>query len=250
MKTLEVCTGSYQDCLDAYLMGAKRVELNSALSLGGLTPSLATLQMVKENTDLIVICMVRPRAAGFCYTNEEYEVMKREAHILLQNGADGLAFGFLTEDFEIDEKKTKEFVEIVHSYNKTAVFHRAFEMTKNGDESIQLLIKCGVDRILTSGQRKDAYEGLSFLKEWNEKYGTQIEILPGCGINPSNVEEILTQTKVSQVHSSCKGYRFDKTTKNEYVDFSYMGESKTQAYESVDKDIVKKMLETITNIGE
>ena len=73
---LEVCTGCYSDCLKAYRAGAKRVELNSALSLGGLTPSLATLKNVKKDTDLKVMCMVRNRAAGFCYSDDEFKIMK------------------------------------------------------------------------------------------------------------------------------------------------------------------------------
>lgn len=91
---VEICCGSYSDALAAWKAGATRIELNSALSLGGLTPSLATLKMTKQNTGLKVITMIRPRGAGFCYDEEEYEVMKQDAKIMLENGADGLAFGF------------------------------------------------------------------------------------------------------------------------------------------------------------
>ena len=95
-KIVEVCCGSYYDALQAQYGGARRIELNSALHLGGLTPSLATLLKVKDNTDLEVICMVRPRGAGFCYNDEDFEVMKLDAEILLDNGADGIAFGVLS----------------------------------------------------------------------------------------------------------------------------------------------------------
>lgn len=99
MKTIiEVCAGSYEDCLSAALGGAERVELNSALSVGGLTPTVAVLRRVKQDTDLQVICMVRPRAAGFCYTEAEKALMFEEAELLLDSGADGLAFGFLNAD--------------------------------------------------------------------------------------------------------------------------------------------------------
>ena len=97
-KIVEVCCGSYYDALQAQYGGARRIELNSALHLGGLTPSLATLLKVKDNTDLEVICMVRPRGAGFCYNDEDFEVMKLDAEILLDNGADGIAFGCLDEE--------------------------------------------------------------------------------------------------------------------------------------------------------
>lgn len=93
----EVCAGSVQDCINAELGGADRVELNSALYLGGLTPSLAMLKLVKEKTSLKVICMNRPRAAGFCYDDVEIETMFKDAEILLENGADGISFGFLNQ---------------------------------------------------------------------------------------------------------------------------------------------------------
>ena len=75
---MEICCGSYQDALEAAAGGARRIELNSALLLGGLTPTETTLRMVKEDTDLEVVAMVRPRGAGFCYTDEEYRVMEQE----------------------------------------------------------------------------------------------------------------------------------------------------------------------------
>ena len=92
-RMIEVCAGSYQDCIAAYQGSAKRVELNSALSVGGLTPSVASLVRVKQETDLTVICMVRVRAAGFCYEKEDVEIMLEDAKILLEHGADGIAFG-------------------------------------------------------------------------------------------------------------------------------------------------------------
>ena len=91
-KIVEICCGGYEDALAAYRGGAKRIELNSALYLGGLTPSLAALILTKRNTDLKVIAMVRPRGAGFCYSDADFEVMEADAELLLKNGADGIAF--------------------------------------------------------------------------------------------------------------------------------------------------------------
>lgn len=111
---VEICCGSYYDTLQAWKGGAKRVELNSALHLGGLTPSLGTLRQVKKNTGLKVICMVRPRGAGFCYNMEDFEVMLEDAHILLENGADGIAFGCLTAD-RVQDFIRKTDVKQIHS---------------------------------------------------------------------------------------------------------------------------------------
>ena len=103
---VEICCGSYYDALQAAKGGAKRIELNSALMLGGLTPSTATLKLVKQNIpDLKVITMVRPRGAGFCYSHEEFQVMAAECQELLEAGADGIAFGCLKADGTLDKEK-------------------------------------------------------------------------------------------------------------------------------------------------
>ena len=128
-RIIEICCGSYEDALNAYHGGAKRIELNSALHLGGLTPSLASLKLTKKNTNLKVITMVRPRGAGFCYNEIEFEVMKEDAKSLLENGADGIAFGCLNKDGSICLKQTKEMIEIIKSYQGEVVFHRAIECT-------------------------------------------------------------------------------------------------------------------------
>ena len=100
---VEICCGSFYDALQAAEGGAKRIELNSALMLGGLTPSTATLKLVKQNIpDLKVITMVRPRGAGFCYSKEEFRVMEAECLELLEAGADGIAFGCLKADGNLD----------------------------------------------------------------------------------------------------------------------------------------------------
>ena len=115
---IEICCGSYEDALNAYYGGAKRIELNSALYLGGLTPSVASLKLIKETTDLKVICMVRPRGGGFCYSDSEFKQLLGEAKDLLENGADGLAFGFLRENREIDLEKTKILISLIKDYKK------------------------------------------------------------------------------------------------------------------------------------
>ncbi|MCI7803222.1 MAG: copper homeostasis protein CutC, partial [Erysipelotrichaceae bacterium] len=201
---IEICAGSYQDCITAYKGGAQRVELNSALSVGGLTPSIATLKRVKKETCLKVICMVRIRAAGFCYDKEDIELMLEQAKLLLENGADGLAFGFLNEDGTIHKTATKQMIDLIHFYHKEAVFHRAFDITKDPFQAIETLIDLKCDRILTSGQKSKAIQGMELIKDLQEKYGQQIEILAGSGMNHKNIQEMKNYTKIKQVHSSCK----------------------------------------------
>ena len=141
------------DARQAVLGGAGRIELNSGLMLGGLTPTTATLGLVKEQfPKLKVIAMVRPRGAGFCYTRDEFLVMERECESLLEQGADGIAFGCLKEDGSLDEEKNQRLVERIKSFGREAVFHRAFDCSGDAFGTMEQLISMGVDRVLTSGR--------------------------------------------------------------------------------------------------
>ncbi|MBW9212884.1 copper homeostasis protein CutC [Trueperella sp. zg.1013] len=217
----EVCAGSVSDCIQAELGGANRVELNSALSLGGLTPSLATLQQVKAKTSLPVICMVRPRPAGFCYDKVEKETMFLDAKLLLENGADGLAFGFLHKDTSIDVDTTKQMVDLIHSYQKEAVFHRAFDCVNDPFMAIERLISCAVDRLLTSGLQAKAIDGSALIAKLQKCYGDRIQLLAGSGINASNILELKELTKVHQFHSSCRVWKKDLTTSVGNVSYAF-----------------------------
>lgn len=241
MKKVEICCGSYYDALAAQNGGASRIELNSALHLGGLTPSIGTLLQVKNNTDLEVICMVRPRAAGFCYNEEDVETMFLDAEVLLDNGADGIAFGFLDEECDIDIPHTRKMVELIHSYGKTAVFHRAIDCVFDIDKAMDILIALGVDRILTSGLQLTAIEGEEMIKYLQEAYGEHIEILAGSGINPQNVEHFMAMSHVNQVHSSCKDWKLDPTTCALEGAFSYHD----CEYECVDYEKVEELVDKV-----
>ncbi len=245
MITLEVCCGSYEDCMNAYNGNAKRVELNSSLFLGGITPSLGSLVLTKKNTDLEVICMVRPRGAGFYYTEVEYEGMLVDAKLLMEHGADGLAFGFLHEDKTVDVERTKEMVDLIHKYNGQAVFHRAFDMIDDKDTAIEQLIALGVDRILTSGGYPTAPEGIEVLAHLQAHYGDKIQLLAGGGVHPHNVIELIEKTGLTQVHSSCKEWIVDPTTIAKRNSCSY----NKDMYDIVSEDRVRILKEKIDEYG-
>ena len=238
----EVCAGSVQDCINAQLGGADRVELNSALHLGGLTPSLAMLRLVKEKTSLKVVCMDRPRAAGFCYDDVEIETMFEDAKILLENGADGISFGFLNSDATINVTETKKMVELIHQYQKEAVFHRAFDCVDDPMHAIKQLIDCGVDRILTSGLQPTAMQGALVLEKLQSEFGDQIELLAGSGINANNIRALKEQTGLHQFHGSCKEWCKDPTTAVGNVSYAY---HESDDYDCVSLEKVKSIVQEL-----
>lgn len=246
---IEVCAGGFADCLVADGAGIKRVELNSALSLGGLTCTAATLRKVKKYTDLEVICMVRPRGSGFYYDRYEREIMFDEAKALLDAGADGIAFGFLNRNGTIDVENTQKMVDLIHSYNKTAVFHRAFDVSVSLEESMNDLIRCHVDRLLTSGMEENAIKGMETIRRLQKKYGNQIEILPAAGINANNVVPFLHYTNVNQIHASCRSYHFDPTTKLGSVDFSIYPNEHSMDYETTSPRKLRQLIEKVNGFN-
>lgn len=238
---IEVCAGSYRDCVAAKNGGADRVELNGAFALGGLTPTVPVLKKVKQDTGLEVIAMVRPRAGGFCYDTDEKEIMFAEAENLLENGADGLAFGFLNADGSVAVAETRKMVDLIHRYNGTAVFHRAVDVTPDMTEAMNTLIEAGVDRVLTSGQKAKALEGAAEIARLQEACGDRIQILPGSGINAGNAGEILEKTGVSQLHASCRGYRPDPTTIGEGVSYAYLPAPHEGDFDIADEEAVRAL---------
>lgn len=244
--TVEICTGSYADCMAAFHGGAERVELNSALSIGGLTASVAVLRRVKKETTLKVICMVRPRAGGFCYDEAETKIMMEEARLLLENGADGIAFGFLHADGTVHRERTLQMSELIHSFGKEAVFHRAFDVTKDPFQAMEVLLSCKIDRLLTSGQRAKAMQGAELIAQLQDRFGDRIEILAGSGVNAQNAGELLARTGIRQVHSSCKGYRLDPTTASEHVSYAYLDDAHAMEYDVVEETLVRALIDALS----
>lgn len=240
--TVEICCGGYEDALQAAKGGAERVELNTGLYMGGLTPCTGTLKLVKKDTDLKVISMVRPRGGGFCYTDAEFRSMLRDATELLEAGSDGIVYGFLKADGSIDKDRTGEMTRLIHSYGKTAVFHRALDCVGASDTAMEELISLNVDRALTSGGRKTAWEGRDRIKQLQEKFGSMIQILAGSGINEENAGKFVNETGVRQIHSSCKSWRKDATAKGRDVSYAYVEGAYSSMFEIVSEQKTRKLL--------
>ncbi|NLC05885.1 MAG: copper homeostasis protein CutC [Erysipelothrix sp.] len=200
MLQIEVCCGSVEDVLVASQFPITSIELNSALSLGGLTPSLSSLVLSLSQTDIPIIVMIRCRGGNFHYSDLEIEQMYSDASLLLDHGADGIAFGFLNEDNSLDTYHTTAFTKLAHSRNKQAVFHRAFDLIKDPLNSIKQLHQIGIDRLLTSGQQPTAIKGKVLLKQLNDL--NLIPIMAGSGITPNNYQQLVADTQINYLHGS------------------------------------------------
>ena len=206
---LEICCGSAADAAEAAAAGANRVELCSALPLGGLTPSLGTLKIAKEQ-GIPVMALLRPREGGFCYSKTEFETMLRDAESLLAHGADGLVFGILHADGTVDEERCQKLCQIAGKKEK--VFHRAVDVVPDWRRALESLIRLGVTRVLTSGQCPSAPEGAKTIRAMREYAAGRLQILPGGGIKTHNAAELLRKTGCSQLHASLKSPHHDPSS--------------------------------------
>ena len=197
---LEVCCNSARDAIEAARSGADRIELNTALQLGGLTPGVISLLTVKEQARVPVMVMIRPRDGGFCYCRDEFLLMKEEAGLLLNLGADGIVFGCLNPDGTVQMEQTRQMVELAGG--RPCVFHRALDLCPDWKQALDALIVCGITRVLTSGQKPTAPEGADCIRDMIRFAGKDLEILPGSGVRPENAADLVSRTGCGQVHFS------------------------------------------------
>jgi copper homeostasis protein len=206
---LEVPVASVEDALAAQAGGADRLELNAAMSLGGLTPSLGALIEVKANVALPVFVMIRPRSGGFAYSDADVHVMRRDADVALRHGAEGIVFGILNANGRVDVDRCRSLLRQVG--DRAAVFHRAFDVTPEPFEALDQLIELGFRRVLTSGQEETAQNGVALIAELIRRSAGKIEVIPAGGINRFTVADIVARTGADQVHASLRMMREDRS---------------------------------------
>ncbi|MCB2298752.1 copper homeostasis protein CutC [Clostridium tagluense] len=199
---LEVCVDSVESAMEAIKGGANRLELCSALIIGGTTPNINLFELIKEKTNIKMNILIRPRYGDFCYTEDEFEIMKRDIQMFEKAGASGVVIGILKPDGSLDIDRMKELIEVAEGMHIT--LHRAFDVCINPFTTLEEAKKLGISSILTSGQKNKCTEGRELLKELVEKSEDKIEILIGSGINSGNVEDVIRYTKSYAVHTSGK----------------------------------------------
>lgn len=195
---VEACVDSVESALAAEAGGADRVELCEDLPEGGTTPSAGLIGVCRDRLQIPLHVLIRPRGGDFVYSDLELDVMQRDIALTAKLGAAGVVFGALRPDGTVDRERTRALIEVARPLRVT--FHRAFDFTPDADQTLEVLIELGVDRVLTSGQAKTAREGTRILTRLVSQAAGRIVIMAGGGVSEENVAEIARRTSVREVH--------------------------------------------------
>lgn len=196
----EVVVYNIESALRAQEGGADRIELCDNPSEGGTTPSYGTIELIRQNINLDVFVMIRPRGGDFYYSSYEYHAMKRDITQCQRLSVDGVVFGILTPEGTLDKKRCRELISRARPLKVTC--HRAFDMTQDPLQTLEDCIEAGFDRILTSGMELTAAQGTDVIAKLIKAAGDRIAIMPGSGVNENTVADIVRRTGAREIHFS------------------------------------------------
>ncbi len=195
---IEVCVDSVVSAVAAERGGASRIELCSGLIEGGVTPGAGLIKTVRAAVAMKLHVMIRPRGGDFCYDAAEFEVMRFEIEAAKGLGADGVVFGVLDADGQIDIARTRQLVELARPLEVT--FHRAFDMTSDLFQALEDVCTTSVERVLASGGEQTCLQGSAAIAKLVQQAGTRIVIMAGSGIKAENARDLVEQTGVREIH--------------------------------------------------
>ncbi len=245
---LEVCANSLVSAIAAQDGGAHRVELCENLFEGGTTPSHGEILMARKLLHIKLYVLIRPRGGDFLYTDTEFKIMQADVRYCIEAGCDGIVIGMLNPDGSVDKERCSQLVNMAKQWGVGVTFHRAFDMSNDLYQALEDVIEIGCERILTSGGKSTAMEGVNVIAHLVEKAAGRISIMPGSGISETNVTDLVHFTKVQEVHSSARVKVESKMQyKNERI---LMGGDFGNEY-SIDvtgAERVKKLIELANNV--
>lgn len=199
--TLEIAVSTPEEAIAAVQAGADRLELSAGLELGGLTPSLGVFEQVRKRVDVPIWVLLRPRSGGFQYSEDELAAILRDADYFIRAGAAGLVFGSLDAHDRVPEDACRRLIALAP---KRVAFHRAFDFAVDSARVLEQIIALGFVRVLTSGGRERALDGAGLIADLIARAAGRIAIMPGGGVRPENVAELILSTGCSEVHAAAR----------------------------------------------
>ena len=212
-KLLEIACFNIESCLLAQEAGADRIEFCADYSVGGITPNHKDILKVRELLQIPLHVIIRPRGGDFNYSRTEIEIIEKDIEFCKKHHIDGVVFGVLTQNKKIDKHTNKLLVELAG--NMSTTFHRAIDECNDLREAMNDIVSIGYKRVLTSGGKKSATEGITILKSLQEEYHENIIIIPGGGIRSSNIKELIQQTQCIEYHSAAITTKTDTVNSEE-----------------------------------
>ncbi len=240
---LECCVDSVESALQAEKGGADRLELCSNLIIGGTTPTLALFRQIREHTNIRIHVLVRPRFGDFLYTKQELHIIAKEIDMFRKAGAEGIVIGCLTPDGSLDCEAMHFLID--YAGQMTVTLHRAFDMSKDPFQTLELAKELGIHTILTSGCQASCLDGIDLLRQLDEKSNGEITLRAGAGIQESSVRILRKKTNLTAFHMSGKSVKNSKMQfRNPNVFMGLPGMSEYEIWETDSNAVlaVRKLL--------
>lgn len=237
---LEVIAFNLHCCIRIEKAGANRIELCANPLEGGTTPSYGLIKAARKNVQIELFPIIRPRGGDFFYNAGEFEIMLEDVLYCKKNSCDGIVTGILNQDGTVDKKRCSILVDLAYPMNVT--FHRAFDRTADPYRALEDIIDTGFQRILTSGQKPTAMEGIVLIESLVKKADDRISIMPGSSIRSLNILEVAKKTGAIEFHSSAR-----KITSG-HMEFYNKEMSEELKTIEVDQDEVIKMVQLLKSI--
>lgn len=238
---IEVCVEGIDDAIAAEAGGADRVELCASLLEGGITPSDGTVRQTRGHLRIPIHVMVRPRGGDFLYSDAEFATMLDDAARLRETGANGVVFGCLNPDGTVDEARTAALVAAARPLRVT--FHRAFDVTAEPEAALEALIRCGVDRVLTSGQQPDAVRAIPLLARLARQAAGRITVM-GCGnLREATIARVRRETGLEELHFAALADRASLMAhRNEAIAMGGAGTAREYRQPYTDSALVRRII--------
>ncbi|UOG77513.1 copper homeostasis protein CutC (plasmid) [Hymenobacter tibetensis] len=201
-RVLEICASSVQSAVAAQAGGAQRIELCQNLEQGGITPSFGLISQVMHLLTIPVFVLIRPRAGNFIYNPEEQAIMAADIAQCRQLGCAGVVLGALDSNGHVDTALCQTLIAAAGPMQVT--FHRAFDVCANQSQALEQVIALGCQRLLTSGGHPTAPAGQAQLAALVEQAAGRISIMPGSGVTPHTIQDLMRSTGANEFHASAK----------------------------------------------